>query len=94
MNYSESHYPIMEKTWKGGELSQEWAVHQNYSRSASIILPGGHKRSQNNIKELQDSRVTVKVKVRVSTIKKDTEQKWLPTESPNEKNKDPSHICQ
>ncbi len=47
--HGQSHYPQMEKTWNSGEASQERPAYQNYSKSATMTHPGGHKRTQNNI---------------------------------------------
>ncbi len=30
-------------------LSEEWPAYQNYSKSPTATLPGGHQRTQNNI---------------------------------------------
>ena len=39
----------MEKTGDSGEPSQDWSANQNYSKTATMIHPGGHKRTQNDI---------------------------------------------
>lgn len=43
---SESHYPQMDITWNSGEPSQQWKVYQCYSKRASTVHPGGHKKKK------------------------------------------------
>ncbi len=62
----------MGKTCNSGESSQEWLAYQNYSKSAMMTHPGGHKKKKNRItsKELQASLASIKVSVHDSTIRK------------------------